>query len=276
MGIWRHRIGLAVAVALSMPAGAQSQHAELTALLSSAADYLADYEQKCGAVVSLESYSQSVQRGSARSVRHLKSDMLVLSIGAAGWLGFRDVFEVDGRPVRDHDERLFQLFLKPSADSLAQARNILDESSRFNIGQVTRNINIPTMALTFLKRDRQGRSTFTDKGFETIAGVRARVVEFQEKASPRVITTPDGSASRGRFWIDPAQGRIVRTELMLSGLVHVVITVTYAPQAKLDDLWLPVTMREMYRRATELTEGRASYSNFRKFNVDVETIIKKH
>jgi hypothetical protein len=266
--------GLIMAAAISISTAAQSRNAELPPLLSAAADYLAEYEQKCGAVVSLESYNQDVQRGSARSVRQLKSDMLVLSIGAAGWLGFRDVFEVDGRPVRDHDERLFQLFLKPSADSLAQAKKMLDESARFNIGQVTRNINIPTMALTYLKREYQSRSRFSDKGEDVVSGVRARVVEFQERASPRVITTPDGSPAGGRFWIDPATGRVLRTELMLSGAVYLTITVTYAPQARLGDLWLPVSMRETYRRGGELTEGRASYSNFRQFNVDVSTIVK--
>jgi hypothetical protein len=271
---WRSLAGAVLAAAFSATAGAQSRNVELTALLGAAADYLAEYEQKCGAVVSLESYTQDVQRGGARSVRLLKSDMLLLAVGAAGWLGFRDVFEVDGRPVRDHDERLFQLFLKPSADSLAQARKILDESSRFNIGQVTRNINIPTMALTYLKREYQSRSQFSDKGPETVNGIPVRVVEFTERASPRVISTLDGAAARGRFWIDPAPGRVLRTELMLSGTVYVTITVTYAPQARLGDLWLPVSMRETYRRAGELTEGRASYSNFRQFNVDVSTIIK--
>jgi hypothetical protein len=130
------------------------------------------------------------------------------------------------------------------------------------------------MALTFLKRAYQPRSSFTDKGIETIAGIRARVVEFREKASPRVITTPDGAAAQGRFWIDPESGRIVRSELMMAGTVYLVITVKYAPQTRLDNLWLPVTMREVYRRAGELTEGRASYSDFRSFKVDVKTIIR--
>lgn len=266
--------GFVLGAPFATPAGAQNQNPPLAELLSSAADYLADYEQKCGAVVSLESYSQDVQRGGARAVRHLKSDMLVLSVGPTGWLGFRDVFEVDGRAVRDHDERLFQLFLKPSADSLGQARKILDESSRFNIGQVTRNINIPTMALTFLRKDHQSRSRFSDKGVEIVDGLATRVVEFTERASPRVITTSDGAPASGRFWIDPATGRVVRTQLMLSGLVYLTITVTYAPQGRLGDLWLPVSMRETYRRGGELTEGRATYSNFRQFNVDVSTIIK--
>jgi hypothetical protein len=260
--------------ALSMHTSAQSKTDELSALLSSVAKYLAEYEQRCGAVVSLETYNQQVHSGSSRQARQLKSDLLVLSIGEAGWLGFRDVFEVDGRAVRDHDERLFALFLKPSSDSLAQGRKILDESSRFNIGRITRNVNIPTMALTFFKGDHQSRSKFTDKGTDVVDGLRTRVIEFREQALPRVISTSDGSAAMGRAWIDPESGRVVKTILMLTGAVEVNITVTYAPQARLDDLWLPQSMRESYRRAGELTEGRASYSNFRKFNVDVSTIIK--
>jgi hypothetical protein len=267
--------GALTAAAASAHAFAQSQPPpELAGLLSSVAAYLEDYEQRSGAVVSLETYIQNAQRGSDRAVRHLKSDMLVLSVGTAGWLGFRDVFEVDGRPVRDHDERLYKIFLNPSPDSLLQAKKILDESSRFNVGQVTRNINVPTMALTFLKRTYQPRSRFADKGVETVDGVRTRIIEFSEQASPRVILTPDGSAARGRVWIDPEQGRVVRTELMLSGAVHLMITVTYAPQDRLEGLWVPVSMRESHRRGGELTEGRATYSNFRRFSVDTSTIIK--
>jgi hypothetical protein len=267
--------GAMLAAVLTIPArAAQTSSSNLGALLEAAATYLEDYERRSNAVVSLETYSQRVQRGSNRTFRALKSDMLVLSVADRGWLGFRDVFEVDGRPVRDHDERLFKLFLKPSADALEQARKIVDESARFNIGEVTRNINIPTMALAFLKRGYQPRSTFSDKGVETVAGVRARVVEFKEQATPRVITTPDGAAAQGRFWIDPESGRVVRTELMVAGTVYLLITVEYAPQPRLDNLWLPVSMREMYRRGGELTEGRASYSEFRSFKVDVNTIIR--
>src|SRR5262245_62326481 len=90
-----------LATAVSAHAGPQSRTAELSAVLSSVAKYLAEYEQRCGAVVSLETYRQQVQNGGSRQSRQLKSDMLMLSVGEAGWLGFRDVFEVDGRPVRD-------------------------------------------------------------------------------------------------------------------------------------------------------------------------------
>jgi hypothetical protein len=208
-----------LAAALSAQA-THSQTAELSSLLSSVAKYLAEYEQRCGAVVSLETYLQQVQSGGSRQSRQLKSDMLVLSVGDAGWVGFRDVFEVDGRSVRDHEERLFALFLKPSSDSLGQARKILDESSRFNIGRITRNVNIPTMALTYFKGNYQSRSKFIDKGTDVVDRVRTREIEFREQALPRVINTSDGAAAMGRVWIDPESGRVVKTVLMLTGAVR--------------------------------------------------------
>ena len=44
---------------------------------------------------------------------------------------FRDVFDVDGRPVRDRDQRLQKLFLSaPAATAIDQAQRIADESAR--------------------------------------------------------------------------------------------------------------------------------------------------
>ncbi len=49
-----------------------------------------------------------------RQKRDLKSDVLIVR-GPAGerWMQFRDVFEVDGKPIRDRAERLAKLFLEP-------------------------------------------------------------------------------------------------------------------------------------------------------------------
>ena len=53
------------------------------------------------------------------------------------------------------------------------------------------------------------------------------------------------------------------------------ITVTYGTVPKLD-LRVPVQMNETYKSSLgETITGSASYSNFRRFNVDVATAIKK-
>ena len=58
----------------------------------------------------------------------LVSDFLLVQVPGEGWLPFRDVFERDGKQVRDRQERLAALFLKGSSRSaFAQARAIMDE-----------------------------------------------------------------------------------------------------------------------------------------------------
>ena len=67
----------------------------------------------------------------------LVSDFLLVQVPGEGWLPFRDVFERDGKQVRDREERLAALFLKGSSRSaFEQARAIMDEGARYNIGNV--------------------------------------------------------------------------------------------------------------------------------------------
>jgi hypothetical protein len=112
-------------------------------------------------------------------------------------------------------------------------------------------------------------------------GTEIRRVDFQERATPRIIRTVDGAAARGRFWIDAGSGRITETELFVdTGLdrgrrprvVGALIHVVYAEQPRLH-LWLPVSMNETYS-GVGLIDGHATYSNFRRFGVATDEIIK--
>jgi len=245
-------------------------------LLDRAGTYVEKYEAQFSAVVSEERYTQSVsQRGLSRR-RDLKSDVLVVNAGVGGWMGFRDVYEVDGRPVRDHDQRLSKLFVEATADTMTHARQIADESSRYNLGAIKRNINVPTMALAFLRRDNQSRSRFTIDGTAKVEDVNTVILGFTERDQPTLIRsgTADAPAS-GRFWIDPANGRIVRSQLRAApSKVNATVTVTYGSAPKID-VWVPVSMNESYRGTSgETISGSASYRNFRRFSVDVSTIVK--
>src|SRR3954452_12493566 len=121
---------------------------QLDAVLDKAGDYVADYEKNFAGIVAEETYRQEVrgiggtdQRGfpvEARGQRRdLKSDMLLVRAPAGDrWIQFRDVFEVDGKPVRDRAERLAKLFLQPSASTQQQVDDIAAASARYNIGDV--------------------------------------------------------------------------------------------------------------------------------------------
>jgi hypothetical protein len=266
----------------TLTAGLRAQDAGSTnplldALLARAGDYVETYDKTFSAVVSEEKYDQVARtRATVAGRRALRSDVLLINGGAAGFFEFRDVFEVDGKPVRDRTDRLYQLFLHPSPDAIEQATKILDEGARFNVGPITRTINVPTLALAFLHRDAQVRSAFEWDGEATVNGVRTAVLRFHELAEPRMIHTVDAAPASGRFWIEPDTGRVVRTELVINSTVaRAQITVTYAPQAKLKGLWTPVRMEESYGiGATRSINGTATYTNFRQFNVDVATVIK--
>ena len=73
---------------------------------------------------------------------------IVKAAGRVGWSGFRDVVEVDGKPVSDRRDRLLSLLTGPAGGE-AELRRIADESARYNVGPVIRNFNVPTTALFF-------------------------------------------------------------------------------------------------------------------------------
>ena len=131
---------------------------------------MTDFDAGFSNVVAEEHYEQRTSSnvlrgshgGSQPTSRTLVSDFLLVKLsGQDVWLPFRDVFEVDGKPVRDRQDRLTKLFLQPAATALQQAEQIVAESARYNIG-VARNINIPVLALTVL-----GRATSRDSSSRT-------------------------------------------------------------------------------------------------------------
>ena len=86
--------------------------------------------------------------------------------------------------------------------------------------------------------------------------------------------TPDGGSapSRGAVLIAPDSGRIVETDLRVddpASSVKAQITVTFAPNQQLS-LWVPAVMRETYTHKAGRTSGEATYSNYRRFRVDVK------
>jgi len=276
-------LGLQLCCALltSVAALATPQNVPLETLLDRLATYIETYQRTLSAVVSEEHYTQEVTGASSLwpGSRVLRSEFLLTKSAAGGgmpeWIAFRDVFEVDGKPVQDRSNRLIQLFVKPTGDALDQVNAIVKESAKHNLGWVTRTVNVPTMVLIFGKRDEQKRSQFRRGGTSKVGDAEAREVRFTERAMPRVIRTTDNAAAQGTFWIDEESGRILKTELKIStGSTSAVIGVSYGHEAKLD-LWLPVLMSERYSTPRQpIITGRALYSNFRKFDVTVGTIIK--
>jgi len=267
----------------AVPALAQTP--DLDDVLDKAGDYVTAYEQTFVGVVAEETYRQEVrgvagtdQRGFAFEARgqrrDLKSDMLLVRAPAGDrWMQFRDVFEVDGKPVRDRTERLTKLFLQPSASMQRQVDDIAAASARYNIGDVNRNINLPVFALTVLEP--HNRAWFSFKGARKSAAVFE--LEFHEERSGTLIRTAGNQAmpSRGHFTIDLATGRVLSSELIAeSGSLHARIEVTYALEPAME-LFVPREMKEKYTLSDgSRVEGKATYARFRRYQVTVAESVK--
>jgi hypothetical protein len=209
--------------------------------------------------------------------RTLRSDYLLVRFPETlGWVPFRDVYEVDGRPVRDREDRLMRILSEPHPDRFVQAERIRDESARFNLGPGTYDINVPTFALQFLLPDVAVRFRFRPAGSARVDGVETAVVEFREEGHPTIIrgaATEDVPAS-GRFWVTPSDGRVVQTRLEThSGGKETRIDVRYARDEKVD-AWVPSEMREHHATAGFSLECRATYEHYRRFAVNTVEQIK--
>ena len=283
MNVGRVRAALALVVgaaAIGLRAGAQTSSAErpqeLQPLLASAADYLDRYEHQFSAVMSDEVYDMiSVQQRSGWATQEeLRSDLVLLTVEKGEWVQFRDVYQVNGQPVRDHDRRLLTLLEKLSTDQMVRVRQIDAENARYNIG-VVRSINIPTLALGYVTRANQPRSSFSVAGHETNGAATTVEVSFRETVKPSRIQSGNRDViTTGRFWIRASSGEVLKTELKCeddTGLTST-IDVAYAPEPRLQML-VPVRMDEAYLKSDETDRGHATYSNFRQFSVDTKSIV---
>lgn len=276
----------AAALALvAMIGSVAAQEPSLDTVLARAGAYVTDYKKRLAGIVAEEHYRQNVVstsrpgRSGNRQYRELRADLLLVKPGEGdSWLQFRDVFEVDGKPVRDRDQRLYQLFLTAKADRRAQAEAIQQESSRYNIGPLQRTINIPIMALMFLDPEVQpgvsyerGEAGNVSRFAPMAAAADIWMIAFRETASGTLVRGERDRdiPSHGRIWLDSTSGRIVRTEQISEDTaVRAVIDVTYKTEAGMD-LLVPSEMRESYliRRTEVRIDGRATYRRFRQFTV---------
>ena len=270
---------------LCLLALAPRQEADLKTLLQRAGEYAAAYHERFTALVADEHYVQRTGpdlRGPAqgRSLvekeRTLTSEYVIVRdfAGEGSWVGVRDVLEVDGQPVADR-ERLRELLQDASRPLPDRIRALADLQAQYNLGGVYRTINVPTLPLELLLPDRQPGFRFKDAGRATLGGVTAFRVGFEERERPTVIRTPNGRnvPSRGKFWLDPATGAVLRTELFVSlkegrSSVDATIIVSYKPNPRFDML-LPDDMNEVYFTRGDRIEGHATYTNYRRFETEV-------
>ncbi len=179
---------------------------------------------------------------------------------------YRDVSQLNGKPIEGREQRLVDLFVKPTDRLREQARQIMLSADAY----VPSAFN-PMFVLGFLQSDFQRRFELTvnDAGSEWPREVKA--VTFVEVGRPTLLRTGQFGdidvPTRGTAWIEEATGRVLQTELEVGRGRGAPKMVT---KFRLDDrlqVTVPVEMR------TENPDGVAMYTNFRRFGVETDTVI---
>ncbi len=302
----------------SGPVNYTTPAANVGELMPRVASYIQAYAEQMLLVIGVERYAQWLQEENVtipvtRATgtpgvfsRQLVSEFALVRVGN-DWDGFRNVYEVDGKPVPDAKDRMAKLFTEKSATAIEQSRKIGAESSRYNMGALQRNFNVPTVALVFLSAANQGRFRFTKDKDDQIAGVRVWKVKYAETRKPTIIRTSSGKDMpvTGEAWIDPVDGRVLKTHMQIDSEMSLApsgntggkrnntpervnttasITVTYAFEPKLGIL-VPAEMLETYEapmRSALTGEDnmtkvncRATYSDFKRFETSARMVVPK-
>jgi hypothetical protein len=118
---------------------------------------------------------------------------------------------VNGASVRDRDQRLHRLFLDPSAEARAQLARIKEDSARYNIGEVERNVNVPLFPLLFLHPGNTHRFAFELGKRRQRDGRPVRELRYEERERPTIVR---GMRASGWFLIDAEGDAIVESVTM--------------------------------------------------------------
>jgi hypothetical protein len=276
----RFQLALVTALALECPVSAQGA-LSLADVLGHMKAYLAAYGERYSATIAIERYRQTsgLPNDPLYKQAMLESEFGIVRVPGVGqWIGLRDVYRVDGMAVADRRDRLAKLFANPEDAASTQADRIIDESTRFNIGQVRRTINNPAIVLKLLDPVNEFRLRFSKGGEETQGGYRLWVINFVEQTIPTLIRSSQGDdePSRGRLWVEPVSGRLHRADIDFRNSApgmrsfRASLSLTFQEDLRLH-MWLPAKMVERYESSNiDFVGGEASYTDYRRFGVKTD------
>jgi len=274
---------LALLALCAAPCPLDAQSPSLEQLLDRASTYVDQFFNQFANVVAEEHYVQEAEwRGEpAKQTRVLRSDFLLVTFpGLNGRMSFRDVFEVDGRAVRDASQadRLVKLFGDAPPDVVRRAREITEASAGYHLAHIETD---PFVALGFLQAVFRPRFRFQRGDGDSGAAPNVSTVRFEERQRPTILRTgaDKNLTSRGRIWIEEPTGRVLKTELLLRlerDSREIVTTYRWDDELQMH---VPSEVRESYVTPPSVVRGPtfrgvATYSRFRRFQVRTEETIR--
>jgi hypothetical protein len=261
-----------LALVLWCGAALDAQSPSVKELIPKATEYAHQFVDRFTNVVAEERYEQEIT--SPKRKRVLVSDfLLVKAPGDDLWTSFRDVAEVDGKPVRDREDRLMKLFLAPSSNTLRRAAEIREAGARHNLVDIG-TLNNPLLVIAFLQSQYVDRFRFNGAGLDKKLGPDVRTVRFVEFRRPTILKlNANGDLfSSGLIWIEEGTGRVVKTELQFGQSLRISTLFKFDEELGIN---VPTVMEDRYPDRTGEFRGKATYGKFRHFDVKTEETIEK-
>jgi hypothetical protein len=270
---------------------------DIAHLMITASRWTERFDQSLSGLLFRERYLQSVSQGSGTDFAMIARDtgspvprvagnrgervteanvFLLRRPSAEGFIVYRDVYKIGSADVADHTERLQKLLVEGTEASILHAKKLNDASARLNIGPVSRNINVPTMALEYVTAARAAGLRVRQAGTDTIDGRGVVIVEFEEIGRPTLVRGEDDGdlPARGRYWIHPDSGAIVRAAVEWSvGRYDGRMEVRLALHPELS-VWVPTEMTEAWQAGSRRLNGLAKYDRFQRLTVSTAEIVK--
>lgn len=278
---WIVAVGAVMVCATTLPRQSLAQvpappETAAKAVVAKAVAYLGGYKETLQFVLCDEVASQDVfnRLGQRAAHRETSGEFFLTYLAAdGGWVGVRDIAVVDGVPIETRDN-LRALLTKASFARIG--RQLADRNARYNIGSISRNVNDPMMALLVLDDRHRNRFTFKRRRVEPTPTGPLVTVTFTERDAPTLVRGADGRPifAKGDLVIDAATGRLVRTVITWKdGRTTGTLTTVFTENEKMG-LWLPASLTEEYDhqadRLEEKVRAHSTYTNYRRFNVDVK------
>jgi hypothetical protein len=210
--------------------------------------------------------------------RTLLSEMAFVRLtGQGDWVAYRNVIQIDDQPTGTDPARLEKLFREGPAST--QGNRIVHESATYNLGGLERTLNTPVIVMHMLMPAQVKRFKFKKEGEESHPAGRTWIISLRESERPTIVrsTSRLDVPIEGRLWIVPETGAPLRATLELSHPVETQLEFNWRHDEKLD-AWVPAAMRERYARVRRDDGqqrpydivGVATYTNYRRFTVDVK------
>ncbi len=293
-------LGVVASLALAVTmASAGAKADDVSGPVAALSRYLDAYATQLTSVVASETYKQTfvhwpqtvsapdgdgrsgiqMPRPAAGSVVEKRSRTLTASLvylrppGSTRWHGFRDLKSVDGfllppLPIQS-------LLAEGGEWALREAERYANTSHYYDVGDVPRALNTPTVALDLLSPRHNARWVARLRGQERLDGRTLQRLEFTERQTPSLLSAVVGPDQLAKVTalVEAQTGTMLQTRLEIASTkrtrLRTRVTVTYRFDPILG-LNVPDRMDETYQsddpEASMTMTGTATYASYRRLN----------